>query len=227
MTADIAPHDRARYWDDRYEQTGDEHVSWHQARPNVSLELIDTLGVEPSAGVIDVGGGSSRLVDELVARDFTDLTVLDVSPAALDIARRRLDHPAGVTWLPTDILTWTPDTPMGPVARPRRLPLPHRTRRPRHLPPPSRRRARAGRRVHHRHVRQRRPRPLLRPPRQPLQHAGTRRHHPRRHPRRHDQRHPQRDPRHAVRDHAALHLDRRKLVGTDQRVETQRETHCS
>ena len=39
---------------------------------------------------------------------FTDLTVLDVSPAALDIARRRLDHPDRVTWLPADILTWTP-----------------------------------------------------------------------------------------------------------------------
>jgi trans-aconitate methyltransferase len=108
MTADPASHDRARYWDDRYEQLGDERVSWHQARPDVSLELIDALGVGRSAGVIDVGGGSSRLVDELIARDFTDLTVMDVSPVALDIARRRLDHPASVNWLPTDILTWTP-----------------------------------------------------------------------------------------------------------------------
>ena len=74
-------------------------VSWHQERPTVSLELLDALGIGPSAGVIDVGGGSSRLVDELVARGFTDLTVLDVSPAALDIARRRLDHPDRVTWL--------------------------------------------------------------------------------------------------------------------------------
>lgn len=108
MTADTAPQDRARYWDDRYEQLGDEHVSWHQARPNVSLELIDALGLDPSAGVIDVGGGSSRLVDQLLARGFTDLTVLDVSPAALDIARRRLANPPGVSWLSTDVLTWTP-----------------------------------------------------------------------------------------------------------------------
>ena len=108
MTADVAPHDRARYWDERYEKTGDERVSWHQTRPNVSLELIDALGVRPSAGVIDVGGGSSRLVDELAARGFTDLTVLDVSPTALDIACRRLDQPARVSWLPADILTWTP-----------------------------------------------------------------------------------------------------------------------
>ncbi len=108
MTAGTAPHDRARYWDERYEQIGDEQVSWHQARPNVSLELIDALGVDPSAAVIDVGGGSSRLVDELIDRGFTDVTVLDVSPAALDLARRRLDDPAIVTWVATDIFTWTP-----------------------------------------------------------------------------------------------------------------------
>lgn len=108
MTAGDAPPDRARYWDDRYEQIGDEHVSWHQARPTVSLELIATLGIDPTAGVIDVGGGSARLVDELLNRGFTDLTVVDVSAAALNIARHRLDDPGKVTWIPTDILTWTP-----------------------------------------------------------------------------------------------------------------------
>ena len=162
----------------------------------------------PSAAVIDVGGGSSRLVDELVARGFTDLTVLDVSPAALDIARRRLDHPDRVTWLRDGHPHLDTDAPMGPVARPRRLPLPHRSRRPRHLPPPSRRSARAGRCVHRRHVRRRRPRPLLRPPCQPLQPARTRRHHHRRHPRRQDQHHLQRGPRHTVGNRTALHLDR-------------------
>ena len=50
----------------------------------MSLELVEALGVSPEVAVIDVGGGGSFLADELVARGFTDITVLDVSAAALD-----------------------------------------------------------------------------------------------------------------------------------------------
>ena len=113
MTAELAPHDRARYWDDRYEQTGADQVSWYQAQPTTSLELIDQLRIEPSTSVIDIGGGSSTVVDELLARGFDDITVLDVSHTALDIARARLSDPHGVTWLRTDLLAWTPERQWG------------------------------------------------------------------------------------------------------------------
>ena len=66
------------------------------------------LDVDTSTSVIDVGGGSSPLVDELLARGFDDITVLDVSRTALDVARRGLDDPHGVTWLHADLLSWTP-----------------------------------------------------------------------------------------------------------------------
>jgi trans-aconitate methyltransferase len=74
----------------------------------VSLELIDQLGIDPTTAVIDIGGGSAPLVDELLARGFADVTVLDVSAAALDVARRRLGDAPAVTWVHTDLLTWTP-----------------------------------------------------------------------------------------------------------------------
>ena len=99
---------RGRYWDDRYEQIGAERVSWFQARPNVSLALIDKLDIDPSTSVIDIGGGTSSLVDELLDRGFGDVTVLDVSGTALQIARHRLADPHGVTWLHTDVLSWIP-----------------------------------------------------------------------------------------------------------------------
>jgi trans-aconitate methyltransferase len=108
MTAAFAPGSRGRNWDDRYEQIGAEHVSWFQARPNMSLALIETLRINPSTPVIDVGGGSSSLVDELLARGFGDVTVLDVSHTALEIARRRLPDPHRVTWLQADLLSWSP-----------------------------------------------------------------------------------------------------------------------
>jgi ubiquinone/menaquinone biosynthesis C-methylase UbiE len=108
MTAASGPGSRGPYWDDRYEQIGAEQVSWFQARPDMSLALIDTLRIDPSTPVIDVGGGSSSLVDELLARGFGDVTVLDVSLTALEIARRRLADPDAVTWMQADVLSWSP-----------------------------------------------------------------------------------------------------------------------
>jgi hypothetical protein len=75
----------------------------------MSLNLIDRLGVPRSAPVIDVGGGASLHVDRLLVRGYTDLAVLDVSAAALDIARRRVGDAAPVRWLHEDILTWQPE----------------------------------------------------------------------------------------------------------------------
>ena len=162
------PHDPARHWDDRYECFGDVNVSWFQARPDTSLELIDALGVRPSAPVVDVGGGNSRLVDELVARGFEDVTVLDVSATALRLARRRVGDPDVVTWLRADILTWRP---------PRRWGLWHDRAVFHFLTEPADRatylgnleRATATRRVvRHRDVRPRRPQAVLWAPRQAL-----------------------------------------------------------
>ena len=113
MTPAISPDDPARHWDDRYQRIGDLHVSWFQARPDTSLELIDYLGIDPSTPVLDVGGGNARLVDELVARGFQDVTVLDVSAHALRLSRRRLDTPDVVTWLHADVLTWRPQRRWG------------------------------------------------------------------------------------------------------------------
>ena len=75
---------RAEDWDYVYSTRGVDGVSWYQAAPTVSLELVEALAISPGAAVIDVGGGGSFLADELVARGFTDLTVLDISAAALE-----------------------------------------------------------------------------------------------------------------------------------------------
>ena len=66
--------------DSAYARGGAVGVSWYQDSPDVSLELIETLAIEREAAVIDVGGGASNLVDHLIARGFSDLPVLDVSP---------------------------------------------------------------------------------------------------------------------------------------------------
>lgn len=99
---------RAIQWDAVYRARGVEGVSWYQAVPKVSLELIEALHVRRDAAVIDVGGGASLLADRLVDRGFSDLTVLDVSASALEESRRRLGDGVPVCWLCEDLLTWLP-----------------------------------------------------------------------------------------------------------------------
>jgi SAM-dependent methyltransferase len=97
------------HWDAAYTRTEDG-FSWYQPEASTSLTLIGRTGVDPAAAVIDVGGGASTLVDGLLAAGFRDLTVLDLSPVGLGIARRRLgDTGDRVRWLATDLLTWHPD----------------------------------------------------------------------------------------------------------------------
>jgi len=100
---------RTSHWDARYAEHGEDRVSWYEAAPEVSLEMLDALHVTPQQSVLDVGGGASRLAGALLARGFADVTVLDVSEQALGLARRRLGpQAAAVAWIHTDLLTWEP-----------------------------------------------------------------------------------------------------------------------
>lgn len=98
--------DKGRHWDDAYRDKGSQGVSWYQSEPVTSLELVRLLDVVPSAAVIDVGGGTSFLVDRLVEAGFSDLSVLDVSEVALEEGRRRLKDQPKVTFIQHDVLTW-------------------------------------------------------------------------------------------------------------------------
>lgn len=105
--------DRADHWDSAYQDRGAHGVSWFQPDPTVSMELIEMLGVSTDDAVIDVGGGASLLVDSLIGRGWSDVTVLDISHTALEAARERLGSDAPVTWLDQDLLTWSPERHYG------------------------------------------------------------------------------------------------------------------
>ena len=100
--------DRA-HWDGRYASTGSGAVSWYEEQPTTSLELLEALAIGLHDPIVDVGGGASTLVDHLLTRGHTDITVLDISTVALDVARVRLHDPPQVTWIDHDLLTWRPD----------------------------------------------------------------------------------------------------------------------
>jgi SAM-dependent methyltransferase len=101
--------DRRAHWDNVYRTKREDEVSWFQASPALSLDLIHAAGVERSAPIIDVGGGASRLVDALIEEGFADLTVLDVTEAAAEKTKARLGVRATrVTWIVADVTTWEP-----------------------------------------------------------------------------------------------------------------------
>lgn len=96
--------DRKAHWEAVYASKCPAEVSWYQARPALSLRLLDEVGATPDSCVIDVGGGDSTLVDALLDRQYRCLTVLDISTAALSRARARLGARAReISWLEADI----------------------------------------------------------------------------------------------------------------------------
>ena len=82
--------DRRAHWENVYRTRLPHEVSWYRAHLDTSLELIDALAPDRGARLIDVGAGASTLVDDLLARGYRDMTVLDLAPNALDIAKARL-----------------------------------------------------------------------------------------------------------------------------------------
>jgi SAM-dependent methyltransferase len=99
--------DRRKHWEAVYERKQPHEVSWHQTRPNLSLQLIAASGITPEARILDVGGGTSTLIDNLLEVGYTRLGVLDVAEAALGQARDRLGGAARrVEWFTADVTTF-------------------------------------------------------------------------------------------------------------------------
>jgi SAM-dependent methyltransferase len=100
---------RGAHWENVYRTKGEREVSWFQETPEVSLALIAAAGAAHDSAIIDIGGGASRLVDALLDAGYTDVTVLDVSDAALVAAKARLGGAAArATWIVSDVTAWKP-----------------------------------------------------------------------------------------------------------------------
>lgn len=104
------PNTRQTHWDKIYTEKSPEQVSWTQEIPKHSLEIIDGLALPKHAAIIDVGGGESHLVDHLLKRGYTDLSVLDISDKALERTQNRLGAEAKkVKWIQADINEFVPE----------------------------------------------------------------------------------------------------------------------
>jgi len=94
----------AAHWERLYTTKALTQLSWYQAKPTMSLELIAAAGIGPDDPIIDVGGGASTLVDHLLDQGYRHLAVLDLSVTALQQAQQRLGERAKqVAWMQGDV----------------------------------------------------------------------------------------------------------------------------
>ena len=94
-----------QHWDSVYNAKAPDRVSWYRPHLNRSLQFVESAGLALGAAVIDVGGGASTFVDDLLDRGYCNVTVLDLSGAALEAARARLGERASrVQWICADVV---------------------------------------------------------------------------------------------------------------------------
>ena len=92
------------HWETVYQSKATDEVSWYRPHLDVSLRLIEDAASDRASAIIDVGGGEATLVDDLVGRGYRDVTVLDLSQVAIDVAKHRLAAAAAsVHWISGDI----------------------------------------------------------------------------------------------------------------------------
>jgi 2-polyprenyl-3-methyl-5-hydroxy-6-metoxy-1,4-benzoquinol methylase len=92
------------HWDKIYREKAPDAVSWYRPHLETSLALIEKVAPSRDASIIDVGGGESTLVDDLLAHGYQNVSVLDVSQTAIDVTKQRLGPAAErVHWLAADI----------------------------------------------------------------------------------------------------------------------------
>lgn len=94
------------HWEQIYTTKSESSVSWFQAHARRSVEFITRSGAPKTSSIIDVGGGASTLVDDLLASGYQHVSVLDLSETALATARARLgERASNVRWFSGDITT--------------------------------------------------------------------------------------------------------------------------
>lgn len=102
--------DKKAHWEKVYSTKQLNEVSWYQPTPEVSLRFIEELTIPIEAAIIDIGGGDSLLADHLLEAGYTDITVLDISSAAIERAKKRLGDKAGrINWIVSDITEFKPE----------------------------------------------------------------------------------------------------------------------
>lgn len=101
---------KQEHWNQVFANKSANEVSWTQDYPRVSMQFIAEINLPKTARILEVGGGESFLVDALLEKGFTNITVIDISEKAIEKAKLRLGEKANlITWIVTDIIQFKPE----------------------------------------------------------------------------------------------------------------------
>lgn len=101
--------DRKKHWENIYTTKKLTDVSWYEPQPVNSLEMITAAAPQKHSSIVDIGGGDSFLADNLLEKGYTNITVVDISEAAINRAKERLGKKADhVKWVVSDIVDFKP-----------------------------------------------------------------------------------------------------------------------
>ena len=102
--------EKKQHWENVFSTKQETEVSWYQIKPTTSLQFIQACRVSKDAKIIDVGGGDSYLIDHLLDLGYTNLSLLDISEAAIERAKNRLgEKRKNVTFIVSDSLHFQSD----------------------------------------------------------------------------------------------------------------------
>lgn len=104
---------RQQHWENVYQTKQGDKISWFQPSPDLSLKLIEATGINKGDAIIDVGSGTSRLVDYLLANGYSNISLLDISSTAIQATKKRLGIQAeSINWLISDVTEFSLNHPI-------------------------------------------------------------------------------------------------------------------
>ena len=102
---------KKEHWENVFATKQESEVSWYQSKPQTSINFFIKNAIPKDAKVIDIGGGDSYLIDNLLELGYTNLFLLDFSENAINRIKNRLGANAEkVTFIVSDILDFQPET---------------------------------------------------------------------------------------------------------------------
>ena len=102
--------DKKQHWENVFATKQETEVSWYQQKPETSINFFTENNISKEAKIIDIGGGDSYLIDNLLEMGYTNLFLLDISENAVERIKNRLGAKSEqVTFIVSDVVDFQPE----------------------------------------------------------------------------------------------------------------------
>lgn len=99
---------KKQHWENVFATKKETEVSWYQKKPETSLQFFERNNIPKTAKILEIGGGDSYLIDNLLEQDYESLTLLDISENAIERIKKRLGEKSEkVRFVVSDILDFS------------------------------------------------------------------------------------------------------------------------